>query len=259
MYAVIPQSAVQCGFAIEPVSIHTSRTIMLQELSTLMGASRPDAAYDELRRLVVDENVTLKRTDSTRRETFRRLRELYGLRRDLIVYRALRDLWSSDELDRPMLALLCAAARDPLLRSTAPAVLEQPEGATVTPQMLEEALQDTYPDRYSPIIRANIGRHAISSWAQAGHLSGRTLKKRARPVAGAAATAYALLLGHLCDRRGMFLFDTFWTRILDQQPSAIRSLAFAASQRGFLEYRQAGDVVQVGFSHLMRSDTTPEG
>jgi len=42
--------------------------------------------------------------------------------------------------ERPLLALLCALARDPLLRLTADAVLSTPHGVTVTKRELREAL-----------------------------------------------------------------------------------------------------------------------
>jgi hypothetical protein len=225
---------------------------MLHELSLLVNASAAGISYEDLRRLVREENVCLKKTDSTRRETFRRLRELYSLHPDCILYRALRDLWPADERERPLLAFLCASARDPLLRATAPAVLDQPEGAVVKPQMLEAALQESYPDHYSPITRATVGRHAISSWAQAGHLSGRTSKIRARPFAGPVSAAYALLLGHLCGARGALLFETFWIRALDIPPGNADSLAFAASQRGWIDYRRMGDITDISFSFLTR-------
>src|SRR6266849_4464146 len=138
---LIPEAAAGYGFVRSPVGTHTSKTMMLRELTLLMGASRAEAEYAERRGLVVGENVTLKGTQATRKETFQRLGQLYGLRREMVLYRALRDLWSVGEGERPLLALLCASARDPLLRVTAPAVLEVPEGSVVTPQRLEEQVQ----------------------------------------------------------------------------------------------------------------------
>jgi hypothetical protein len=226
--------------------------MMLRELSLLFAASSPEADYTELRWLVLDENVLLKKTASNRKEVFSRLVELYGLRREIQLYRALRDLWQANENERPMLAILCALARDPLLRVTAPVVLEQPEGSSVTPQMLEAQVVTVYPDRYSPIMLARIGQNTISSWAQSGHLSGRLKKIRRRAVSGPASTAYALLLGYLCGVCGVLLFETFWANVLDVSPGTLDAQAFAASQRGWIDYRRIGDVADVGFSFLMR-------
>ena len=256
MHTHVPDSALLYGFVAQPCSTHTSRTMILKELSQLVDASPAGASYDDLRRLVVDENICMKATEAGRKETFRRLRELYALRTDCILYRALRDLWPTVVSDRPLLAVLCAAARDTLFRTTAPVVLEQPAGAPVFPALVSDALEAAYLGRYSPIIRAGFGRHVLSSWTQSGHLEGKTPKIRTRVTAGPAAAAYALLLGHLCGSRGLLLFDTIWCRVLDSPPSTLDSLAFTASQRGWLEYRRIADVVEITFSYLLRQEPT---
>ena len=48
------------------------------------------------------------------------------------------------------------------------------------------------------------------------------------------------------------MFETFWARVLDLSPIELDALAFGASQRGWIDYRRAGDVVEIGFSYLMR-------
>ena len=80
----------------------------------------------------MDENLLGKPTATTRRITFERLRELYGLDPSLLVFRALRDVWDADESAQPLLALLCATARDPILRAMTPFVLRLPVGALNT-------------------------------------------------------------------------------------------------------------------------------
>jgi hypothetical protein len=252
MLPVVAETAARFGFANSPVGTHSSKTMMLRDLSLLLDASPEDASYAELRRLAVEENVILKSTLSNRKEVFSRLGELYGLRREVMLYPPLRFLWPYAGGERPLLALLCAAARDPLLRVTATAVLGQPEGSVLTPQMLEAAVQGAFPDRYSPTVRASIGRNTISSWAQAGHLEGRLKKVRRRAMSGPASTAYALLLGHLCGQRGTLLFETFWTQLLDAPAAELDRHAFTASRRGWIEYRRVGEVAEIGFSFLMR-------
>lgn len=249
---IITEDALRYGFVITPVGTHTSKTMMLAELSRLLGASPPETGYAEMRFLVVDENVTEKATMVTRKDTFSRLTQLYALRRERIVYRTLRDLWSANADERPVLAILCALARDPLLRATAPVVLDAAEGDSVTPQMLEAAVESSYPGRYSPVVRASTGRNTISSWAQSGHLVGRRTKTRVRLQPGPAATAYALLLGYLCGERGVALLDTFWARVLDSRPTTLDGLAFTAHQRGWLNYRRLGNVAEIDFPFLLR-------
>ena len=255
----IPDEARSSGLVLAPVGTHTSKTMMLGELTRLLAASPPETGYAELRRLVVDANVTLKATAVTRRDTFNRLAQLYALRPEKVVYRALRDLWEANVEERPVIAILCALARDPLLRATAPVVLDAAEGDSVTPLMLEAAVESAYPGRYSPAVRASTGRNTISSWAQSGHLVGRRTKTRVRLHPGPAATAYALLLGYLCGDRGVALLDTFWAGVLDTTLTAVDGLAFAAHQRGWLDYRRIGSVAEIDFRFLLRPESNSVG
>ncbi len=255
----IPEDALRYGLVITPMGTHTSKTMMLAELSRFLAASPPEFGYAELRRLAVEDNVTLKATGYSRRDTFNRLAQLYSLRPEKVVYRALRDLWGANAEERPVLAILCALARDPLLRATAPAVLSAPEGSVVTPQMLEASIEAEFPGRYSAVVRASTGRNTISSWTQSGHLVGRRTKTRVRLQPGPAATAYALLLGYLCGDRGMALLDTFWAGVLDTTPTSVDGLAFAAHQRDWLDYRRIGNVAEIGFRFLLRPESDGVG
>ena len=127
---------------------------------------------------------------------------LYALDRKILLFRALRDLWDEDTQAQPLLALLCAVARDPLLRSTAESILATPVGETVTPYMLAEAVNASFPNYYNSKTLASIGRNIISSWQQAGLLSGKLHKVRISAQSHPASVAYALLLGYLSDARG---------------------------------------------------------
>src|SRR5271163_953113 len=125
MQTAVPETALAFGFRNDPLGTHTSRTMMLREATALFAATDAQTSYEAMRQLVIEDNIALKDTLSTRKETFRRLSELYGLRSDILLYRALRDLWDANPVEQPLLAILCALARDPLLRVTAPFVLEQ--------------------------------------------------------------------------------------------------------------------------------------
>jgi hypothetical protein len=253
----IPLSALQYGFVNDPVGTHGSRTIMLSELRLLLQACPPGTTYEGFRQAIVDENVLLKKTETTRKESFRRLRELYGLDEESLLFRSLRDLWSLDPAGQPLLAVLCASARDVILRATASLILAVPEGEAVTPQMLENAAEESLPQRYNPTSLANIGRHTASSWQQSGHLHGRLRKVRRRASSGVPSTTYALLLSYLCGARGDALFHTLWAQLLDTPVHLLREQAFQASQQGWLEYRHAGAVTEITFRHLLRA-TPPE-
>jgi hypothetical protein len=251
MTFLIPESATEYGFRLKPGGAHGSKSMMLLEARLLFAASTPDTDYSELRRLAIDDNVVLKNTLSNREDVLNRLGDLYGLRQELRLYRTLRTLWDTAEQDQPLLAILCALARDPLLRATADAVLDQPIGVVVPTTSLETAIEVAFPQKYSPKTRLSVSQNTGASWAQAGHLVGKVGKVRNSVNAGPAAAAYALLLGHLCGVRGALLYETGWAAVLDTPPGALDGLAFAASQRGWVDYRRIGSVVEIGFSYLM--------
>jgi hypothetical protein len=70
----VPIHALEYGFSNDPVGTHGSRTIMLAELRLLLAACPACASVQRYRSAIVDDNVLLKETAATRRESFRRLR-----------------------------------------------------------------------------------------------------------------------------------------------------------------------------------------
>lgn len=231
---------------------HTSRTIMMRELAILLKACAPKASPEDYAKAILRDNVLAKTSESTRARSLRYLRELYVLDRRSLLFRGLRDLWDSDADAQPALALLCALARDPLLRTTAEAVIDAPLETHVDAEMLAAAVADAFPDSYSDAVRNKIGRNAASSWTQSGHLEGRSSKQRVRAACHPAAVAFALMLAHLADARGLGLLRTVWGRALDAPDHVVFEEAFAAAQRGWIEFRRAGDVIDVGFAWLLR-------
>lgn len=225
---------------------------MLPELSLLLAACPQDALLVDFAAAILDDNVLLKRSDNSRQRSLRYLRELYVLDRRSVLFRGLRDLWDVDEEARPLLALECALARDPLLRATAGAILPAPPGGELDARMLAEAVAHTFPNSYSDAIRNKVGRNAASSWTQSGHLRGRSRKVRVRATSRPAAVAFAFMLGHLSDARAKGLFRTVWGQALDCPDHEVLLQASAAGQRGWIEFRRAGDVIDVGFSWLLR-------
>lgn len=250
----VPQPALAFGFGNSLVGTQTSRTIMLAELRLLLAACPPTASIEDYQSAVVADNVLLKPTVDTRRTTFRHLRNRYALSLDTLLFRALRDLWDTDEAGQPLLACLCAAARDPLLRATAQSVLTARQGEPIDGKTLAATLAASFPGRYNPTTLAATGERAVSSWAQAGHLGGpsRGRKVRARAKSSPVAVTYALLLGHLCGDRGDTLFGTFWANLLDAPAHVLREQAAIASQRGWIDLRTTGGVTEVGFRYLLR-------
>jgi hypothetical protein len=223
---------------------------MLAELQDLLGARPASATREDYRRAIVEDNLLGKRTMTARRNTFRALAELYILDRDFPVFGSLRYYWNRDVAARPLLALLAAAARDPLLRRTAPTVLAARPGEVVAVEALGRAVEEGTRGRFSPTVRRAVASRLASSWAQAGHLTGTRTRRRARPTVTPGSTAYALALGYLQGVRGPLLFHTPWAKLLDRPEAELRQLASEASRRNWLDYRQAGNVIVVRFPGL---------
>ena len=239
------------GFITEPVGTHSSRTIMLSELTSLLAQTASDDSYESLRNAATIHNAVRKSSAAGRAKTFRHLREFYALSIDTPVYAALRRLWDIRNEEKPLLAMLCASARDPVLRASGEFVLSLPYGSGVAKADLEVYLSELFPGRYSETVLPRTLRNLLSSWTQSGHLEGHLIKKRKKATAGPASTSYALCLGYLCDLRGEALFDTPWTRILDCSISDIHTYAAEASARGLITYKRAGGIVDVDVTSLM--------
>lgn len=237
----------------------TSQTIMVASLQHLLSDVPVDAPTSEYRSAIMAENVLAKETERAREWAFRQLRRFYGLDPEVLLFRALRDLWPDDPAGQPLLAMLCALARDPVLRSTARVILSSEPGASVEPADFRSVIEETFPGVYGDKTLRTAAGNVASSWHQAGHLykATRTEKIRTRAIATPADLAYALLLGHLQGHRGQALFDTLWARVLDQPPSRLTDLAVSASQRGLIEFKNAGGIVEVGFSVLLRPTDNP--
>ena len=97
------QGALDAGFKFGTNGPHSSRTMMLEDLRVLLERTPPEASLVDFRRVIVDENLLNKKTESTRRETLRRLRELYSLDAGKMVFQVLRAYWPHDPAGRPLL------------------------------------------------------------------------------------------------------------------------------------------------------------
>ncbi len=230
---------------------HTSRTIMLADLRQLLASVPADADREAYRIAVVEDNVLGKGSDSTRKKSYRYLRELYRLDLDSQLFSVLRLLWDRDPDGQPLLAMLCALTSDPVLRSTTDVVLSTPFGAEFSKEQIKAEVAARYPNAYSADVADKVGRNASSSWTQSGHLEGRRKKLRTRAIATPGSTAYALFLGHVEGIRGSLLFTSEWARVLDAPVDELYQFAAVASSYGWIDFKRHADVVEVGMSGLV--------
>jgi len=248
------QSWIKAGFRIGDKGTHTSRTIMFKELVLLLEDQDPNAPRKAYVSAIIDQNCLGKQTVSTRKLTCQRLSELYGLDPSIPLFRILRYLWQVDETGRPLLALLTALARDPLLRITSLPILQMNTGEELMRQKVKEALRQSVQNRLNNGTLDTVVRNTSSSWTQSGHLTGRVRKYRQRVAPTPIVTTYALLLGYILGARGSGLFSTFWTKVLDTSTEELISLGTDAKRLGFLDLSQAGGVVEVSFTRLFTED-----
>ncbi len=239
----------RAGFRVSGGGAHQSKTMMLRELTTLLAAQVPDLVT--LRALVLDENILGKSTAAARAGSLRHLRNLYGLGAHAAVTDALAYLWVLDAESRPLLALSCALARDPLLRDSATAVWGAAVGTSLGVHEITETLGQQHPARFSPAMLKSLAQNCASSWTQSGLLSGRVKKVRAHPRATPVAAAYAALLASLAGFGGPALIASPWMDALDVSPHERLSLLRRAESLGLLRVRAAGDVIEVVLDPLL--------
>lgn len=240
------------GFRDGTTSVHTSRTMMLEELSLVLEKVGSESKTDAYLAAIIADNALGKPTQTTRQRTAKRLTELYCLDPASAIFRLLRHFWSADRAAQPMLAFLAAAARDPLLRETTPFVLGIVVGEAVAPDQIAKHLDEKYPKRFQASTALATAQRLASSWMQAGYLTGKVKKKRSKPVVTPVVATFAVLLGYLCGFRGKLLLDCTWTRLLDQTPAELTRLVGEASQHGWLTYKAAGSVVEITFPGLLK-------
>ena len=126
----------------------------------------------------MEHNCLRKRTAATRKLSLQRLSELYGLDARIVLFRVLRDLWGRHETSRPLLALLLALARDPLLRATARAVVATPFGHEFARQSMKDTLSDAVGDRLNDATLDNVGVKRGEGGTEDRLAAGLTLQKR---------------------------------------------------------------------------------
>ena len=249
--AIPPREAALWGFRSGDGGTHTSRTIMVDDLMIVLESVPPGMSRNGYADAIRAENCLGKRTVATRTVSQQRLKELYALDPQVLLFRVLRQLWEREHSDLPLLAMLLALARDPLLRATAAAVLDTPYGHEFSRQPMKDALSEVVGDRLNEETLDKTVRYASSSWTQSGHLSGRGRKTRVRVRATPTTTTYALMLGFVAGKRGRQLFETPWCVALDGEADELIELSLAAKRLGLLDLRQSGSMIDVAFPKTM--------
>ena len=235
------------GLKFSSGSGHTSRTMMLAELETLLSQVPFGSRQSDYRSAVMDKNILGKATLSTRAKSLRYLRELYGCDESLPIFKLLRRLYAIDTSSLALLAVQVAWARDQLLRATFAQVKSASIGQRVDASTLEPIIEAAFPSQYSQLGQKKITRNTASSWSQSGHLTIGTNKTRQLIQPTVVAVTMALFLGQISGYAGAAVFSNPWCQLLDLGADRARSLAQEAHRAGLLNLRAIGDVVELSF------------
>jgi hypothetical protein len=249
-FPVVSPALEKFGFKFSSGGAHISRTMMLSELSAVLASVPQGSGAADYRQAILRRNVLGKTTDSTRQKSLRHLRELYALDETTPIFGVLRSLYATDPASLPLLAVLVAWARDPLLRATTQPVMDAVEGERVEAGSLARALEVAFPNHYSDLNRSKIARNAASSWTQSGHLVGRVKKIRKRIKPAIAGVTMAFFLGDIAGYHGAAVFSNPWCRLLDLDSDRAKAMGFDAHRAGLLNLRAVGEVIELSFPLL---------
>lgn len=240
------------GFRLDKVGVHTSRTMMLEDLRSLLSCiSSPDATKSDFLKAIKEDNCLGKRSGKSRNLAANHLAYLYSLDTSLAVFRSLYYFWVRDLEGQPILALLCAYGRDSLIRMSAPFILNFSNGMVISRTSFEEYIEKKYPGRFSKATLRSTAQNLSSTWTKSGHLTGKARKTRVIAKATPGSVAYALFLGYLNGIRGQSLFTSEYATLLDCSPREAMALAEDASRRGWIIMKRVGNVVEVQFPKIL--------
>ncbi len=230
---------------------HSSRTIMLHDLRVLLEEIPQPAHKKDYLHAIFEDNILGKKTVSSRKKSAEYLGVQYGLDPSITIFRSMRYFWHKDACSQPLLAMLCALARDPVLRLSVELILQTPVGERITKYHFEQVIEKNAGDRFSHKTLESISRNVFSSWTQAGYLKGNRSRYRTLPDVTVGSVAYAVLLGYLCGERGKLLLDCIWVRLLGISTAQVLDYVLKASRLGWLDYRGIDSVVEIRFPNLL--------
>jgi len=240
------------GFSLERGGAHIARTMMLNELSTLLEfVDDPKATKSNFMAAIQESNCLAKRSNKTRNLTYRHLVDLYSLDIGTPLFNAMLYFWKRDPKGRPLIALLCAYCRDAVLRQSAKLIHNSPLGSIVSREAMEQTLDSFEPGRFSEATLKSTAQNVNSTWTQSGHLTGKVKKIRTQAEATPGSVSFALLIGYLTGERGQSLFQNEYMRLLDCPIEKAIELAEDASRKGWIVFKRVGNVMEVVFPQLL--------
>lgn len=229
-------------------TVHSSRTMMLEELSNVMALVSEGVPVEE----VLANNGAGKLTKYNQLKTNRYLRKLYNLESGSRLFRVFSWFWKqASPSDRPMMALLMALNFDQLLFESFEVVEGTRFGESARVEDFLALLDRLHPGDYSAVTQKSISKNLASSWKQAGYLL-RNNNTRIETDPSYLVVALGLLLSYLDGDRGQFILESRWVKVLCLPDTKVRELAYEAARRDLLSFLSAGAVTTVSFQTLLK-------
>lgn len=242
------------GFKNGRNGVHSSRTMMLAEVSALFQARDADTTREQYQEDVRTFNVLHKPTDKARCLTWRHLVDLYGMDPAIPLFRVFRRLWDSDEYARALLACQIGLTRDPILRGSRQKILSLQMGELLPRQEMEQVFSEKFPSRFSAATLKSIAQNVNGTWTKAGYLIGRTKKTRSAPVVRPANVAFALFLGYLQGASGNRLFSTEWVYMFECHKDRLLEYARTANNVGLISFKHSSEVIEISFPNYLTKE-----
>ena len=245
---------IKFGFKFGRNGAHSARSMMLEELRSLLQATAPDLTQEQYQAEICEHNLLEKPTVKSRELTYRHLVDLYGLDPSIPLFRVFRMLWPLAEEAQPLLALQLALLRDPLLRLSQDFITGKPLGDQVVRQEVEELLKAPDPERFSPASLKSFAQNINGSWTQAGFLRGKARKTRVAPTLAFPNVIFAIFVAYLEGATGERLFQSRWAALLGAPEHQLTEHAITAAQRGIIDFKQSGGITEVRFNDFLTKE-----
>jgi hypothetical protein len=225
--------------------VHTSRTMMLAELESVLGTLGSGVTPESVRHAILEDNILGKATRSGRKNSATKLIDLYSFNPEQQLFHAFEVLWRDASTSRPVLAVLIALSRDTVLRASVEPVIGTPIGSTITKEQFYKSLLSGFASKYAETTLQSTTRNITSSWRQSGHIRGENPIVRAKAPADFHAIAFALLIGYLRGLRGQNLLASDWVRLLDFDAGELEVATAEAHRHGLITSRKVGEVIEL--------------
>ena len=239
------------GFSKAILGAHSARSMMFLEMHNLVRALPQDATKDDFPRAIIEENILEKSTLSGRKKSLRHLTELYGLDPSKTLFRVFWMLGHADRNSLAQLCLVCAYARDPILRHSFELIRRLHLGEYIDRVAMEQHIESGFPSHFSQAMRTSMAQNVNTSWTFGGHLMGKAKKTRRLPEPRPHSAAFAMFAGYLTGLRGERLLDSSYAALVASNRAQLQVALALASARGLLSVKQAAGIVEFDFSNLL--------